>query len=123
LKKHLSLEDLVDETWVMQAMPSPGRVLLERLFARNEMTRPHKIIECNSMHASLCILKHMPAVALLSEPVARDDLRRKSLLQLPLHLEGNLREYGIVVKRGATLSPMAKEFTQAIQQAAVGFFL
>ena len=117
-KRRLSLRDLAHETWVMQPLPSPSRVLLEQNFAQHDMARPAKVIECNSIHASLQLLKQMPAVALLSEQVARQDIASRQIAKLPVQVSGHLDDYGIVVKRGVALSPMAKEFVQVLRQVS-----
>jgi DNA-binding transcriptional LysR family regulator len=117
-KRRLRLTDLADETWVMQPLPSPSRVLLEKNFAHHDMARPAQVIECNSIYGSLKLLKQMPAVALLSEQVAREDLASQQIGKLPLTAQGELSDYGIVVKRGVVLSPMAKAFVQALRQVS-----
>lgn len=108
--KKLTLKALQEETWVMQPLPSPTRVLLEEIFSRQHMPRPVKIVECSSVFAALQLLKQMQAVALLSESVVKDAIASKQITQLPLVVDGALKEYGMVQRRNTPLSPVAAEF-------------
>lgn len=117
-KRKLSLVDLMDETWVMQPLPTPTRVLLEEEFARFNLPRPEKLIECSSIYASLQVLQHNPAVALLSEPVVRGALAAGQISRLRVAHQGRLADYGLVVRRSTALSAPASEFTELLRLRA-----
>jgi DNA-binding transcriptional LysR family regulator len=117
-KRKLSLVDLIDETWVMQPLPIPTRVLLEEEFARFNLPRPSRLIECSSVYASLQVLQHSQAVALLSEPVVRGALAAGQISKLRVTHQGQLANYGLVVRRTASLSAMAEEFAMLLRRRA-----
>jgi len=115
-KRRLALADLMDETWVMQPLPTPTRVLLEEEFARLNLPRPARLIECSSVFASLQLLQHSTAVALLSEPVVRGALAAGQITRLRVPHQGRLAEYGLVVRRSTTLSAPAAEFAELLRR-------
>lgn len=117
-KRKLSLANLLDETWIMQPLPSPTRILLEEEFARLNLPRPARLIECSSVHASLELLHHSRAVALLSEPVVRRALAAGQITRLRIPHQGRLADYGLVVRRSAVLSAPAREFVRLLQKKA-----
>jgi DNA-binding transcriptional LysR family regulator len=117
-KRKLSLADLIDETWVMQPLPIPTRVLLEEEFARFNLPRPARLIECSSVYASLQVLQDNQAVALLSEPVVRGALAAGQITRLRATHQGRLANYGLVVRRSASLSATAEEFANLLRVRA-----
>lgn len=117
-KHKLSLSDLMDETWIMQPLPIPTRVLLEEEFARFNLPRPARLIECSSVYASLQLLQHNQAVALLSEPVVRGPLSAGQITRLRVSHQGKLANYGLVVRRSTELSSVAAEFAKHLRLRA-----
>ena len=115
---NLSLDDLGNFPWVLQPLPNPTRVLLEREFAENDMPTPPNIVECNSVFAILQLLQFGDSLALISEPVVRDHLRSKLLCRLPLKINGRLPEFGILTRRSTTLRPSAQAFVEALRSVA-----
>lgn len=117
-RRRLTLADLMDETWVMQPLPTPTRVLLEEEFARLNLPRPARLIECSSVFASLQLLQQNTAVALLSEPVVRGALAAGQITRLHVPHHSRLAEYGLVVRRSTTLSAPAAEFAELLRSRA-----
>jgi DNA-binding transcriptional LysR family regulator len=113
-----SIADLNTEAWVMQPLPSPSRVLLEREFATLDLPRPANLIECSSIFAALQIVQHIDAVTLLPEPVVREALQAGRVVALPLAHRVTLTEYGLLTRRGARLSTAAQEFIETLRTLA-----
>lgn len=117
-RTNLSLEDLGNFPWVLQPLPNPTRILLEREFAERDMPTPANIVECNSVFAILQLLQFGDSLALISEPVVRDHLRSGLLCRLPLTISGQLPGFGILTRRNTTLRPSAQAFVEALRAVA-----
>ena len=110
-----SIAELIGEAWVMQPLSSPSRVLLEREFADQNLPRPANLIECSSVFAALQVVQCTNAVSLLSEPVVRDALLAGRVSALPLSHRATLPQYGLLTRRGSTLSSSAQEFAEVLR--------
>lgn len=117
-RRKITLPDLLDEMWVMQPLPSPSRVLLEEAFALHSMPRPPRMIECGSMFAALQMLKQTRAVALLSRAVVKESLSTRQITRLRLVQDRQLKEFGLVTRRGAAMSSAAQELADVIRKHA-----
>ncbi len=117
-KKKLTLSDLMEETWVMQPLPSPTRIQLEHEFAKQNLPRPLRIIECSSVYASLQVLQKTQGVALISEPVVRDAINARKIAKLEVDHQAQLDEYGIVMRRGIDFSTPARQLAEQLRQIA-----
>jgi DNA-binding transcriptional LysR family regulator len=113
-----SIADLTSEAWVMQPLPSPSRVLLEREFSSVGLSRPTNLIECSSIFAALQIIQQTEAVTLLPEPVVRAALQAKRVVALPLIHRVELPEFGVLTRRSAPLSAAAQEFIETLRALA-----
>lgn len=112
------LRELMDQPWVVQPLPSPSRVLLEREFAVHDLLRPTNLIECSSIFAALQIVQHSQAVTMLAEPVVRDALRLGQVVALPVPHRVALQPYGLLTRRGSRLSNLAQEFCAVVRDTA-----
>lgn len=113
-----SIADLNNEPWIMQPLPSPSRVLLEREFASHDLHRPANLIECSSIFAALQIVQHTDAVSHLPEPVVREAMQAGRVVALPLAHRVELPPYGLLTRRGARLSTAAQEFIDTLRALA-----
>lgn len=115
-----NIAELNNETWVMQPLPSPSRVLLEREFATLNLPRPPNLIECSSILAALQIVQHTDAVTHLPEPVVREALQARRVIALPLKHRVELPPYGLLTRRGDQPSDVALEFIETLRTLASG---
>lgn len=113
-----SIADLNSEAWVMQPLPSPSRVLLEREFSSLDLPRPANLIECSSIFAALQIVQQTDAVTHLPEPVVREALQAGRVVALSLAHRVELPGYGVLTRRGARLSAAAQEFIETLRALA-----
>ncbi|CAO3452831.1 LysR family transcriptional regulator [Azospirillum largimobile] len=114
-RSDLALSDLGGTPWVMQPLTSPARQLLEQEFANALMPTPADMVEASSIFATLQLLQTSDAVAMLPESVVRDHLRAGLLCCLPMTIGKNLTGFGILTRKGETLSGAARDFVQALR--------
>ena len=94
------------------------RLLLESEFAANDLPTPANIVEGNSVFAILQLLQYGDSLALISEPVVRDHLGARLLCRLPIAIDAQLPDFGILTRRGAPLRPLAQAFVEALRAVA-----
>jgi len=112
------LEDLAGCAWILQPMSSPARELMEEEFARAGMPTPRNLVESGSIFAMLQLLQASDSVAVLPESVGRDHVRMGLLTVLPIPVGSKLRGFGLLTRKGETLSPAAAEFTRRLRAQA-----
>ncbi|MCA6104109.1 LysR family transcriptional regulator [Bradyrhizobium brasilense] len=120
-RRKLKLNDLAGERWILQSMATPVRQILEYEFGKAGMATPEDVIEVNSFLAVIQLLKRSDAVAMLSEPAIRDYLTTGLLYRLRLPIQSRMSGFGILTRRGETLTGKAAEFAahlRAIAQSA-----
>jgi DNA-binding transcriptional LysR family regulator len=117
-RRGLRLAHLIDWPWVLQPMTVPSRTLLEEELALAGLATPPDVVECTSIFASLQLLQSSDAIAMLPESVTRDYVSTGLLKPLPLALGQDLSAFGVLTRKGETLSEAAACFVQHLHQRA-----
>jgi DNA-binding transcriptional LysR family regulator len=112
----IALAELVEWPWVAQPITSPARVLFEAELARAGLTTPTNLTECASIFATLQLLEHYDAVAMLPESVVRDHMRGKLLVALPVEIGKSLAGFGILTRKEEPLAEPAGRFIELLRQ-------
>jgi DNA-binding transcriptional LysR family regulator len=113
--RRLKLALLADHPWILQPANSLGRQVMEQEFGESNMKTPGNVVECASIFATLQLLQKTDAVAMLPESVVRDHLAAGLLVQLPLRVGFSLPGFGILTRRGESLSAVALEFVDSLR--------
>jgi DNA-binding transcriptional LysR family regulator len=111
----LNLRALEGSPWILQPLSVPSRHIMEQEFGQAGMRTPTNIVECTSIFATLQLLLKSDAVTLLPESVVRDYLSAGLLTRLPVSVGASLPGFGILIRRGETLSDAATEFRQSLR--------
>lgn len=119
-RRSVDWAELVAWPWVMQTLSSPARVLLEDEFARAGVSTPQDMIECTSIFATLQLVQSSDAVAVLPESVVRDHVRAGLLHALPIAVGRELKAFGLLTRKGDTLSEVAKVFVGHLKRRSRG---
>ena len=106
-KTPTDLAQLRDEPWILQPESTIARQLLEAEFATRDMTTPDNRIEVSSIFAALQLVRQSDGVAMLSRPVVEDYLTMGLMRELPLKIDWKLSDFGLLTRRGETLSHFA----------------
>lgn len=112
------LAELMDWPWVLQPVTSPARGLLEDEFARARLSTPANVVECASVFATLQLLQTSDAVAVLPESVVRDHIKAGLLRVLPVPIGNDLKGFGVLTRKGETLSEVAGVFVGLLHRFA-----
>lgn len=114
--RRLNLRMLAQSAWILQPLTSPARQIIEQEFGQAGMMTPANLVECASIFATLQLLQKSDAVTMLSESVVRDHLVAGLLVRLPLTVGKSLPGFGILTRRGESLTPSAVEFIDALRR-------
>lgn len=114
-ERRLRLKDLAAQRWVMQFIETPARQILEMEFGKAGMSTPADMIEANSIFTIIQLLERSDAVAMLSEPLVRDYLASNLLCRLPVRIGARLSNFGLLTRRGETLTGASAEFAERLR--------
>jgi len=114
--RRLNLRMLEQSAWILQPLTSPARQIIEQEFGQAGMMTPINIVECSSIFATLQLLQKSDAVTMLSESVVRDHLLAGLVVRLPLTVGKSLPGFGILTRRGESLSSAAMEFIESLRR-------
>lgn len=112
------LEQLAQEQWILQPESTIARQLLEAEFAARDMITPQNRVEVSSIFAALQLVRHSDGVAMLSRPVVEDYLSAGMMRELPLPIEWKLSDFGLLTRRGETLTSFARELVDHLKRFA-----
>lgn len=114
--KTLSFHDLQDHRWVIYPSQMPMHALMEREMDLAGLSMPANQISTASTFVTVAILhRSTDLVSILPTDVAELFSRHKMLRILPLKLKSRSQTFGIVTRKGGTLSPAAEQFIQLLR--------
>ncbi len=94
----ITLQDLMDYSWVIPPMGTPLREQFHTLFSAN--ARPKQVIECNALSAARVLLRDSERVMLLSDAQAAYEREAGLLVSKPLPISSKMtRSIGLTTRR------------------------
>ncbi|WP_397418829.1 LysR substrate-binding domain-containing protein [Phenylobacterium sp.] len=106
-RKRLTLENLLDEAWLLPVPESHLRRQIERLFAQAKLHLPKNIIESMSALTNRVLLESSDVVGAFPYQVVREEVRQGKLTILPLKLPGTESPVGAIMRSPGDLRPSA----------------
>ncbi len=103
---------------MLQSIETPARQILEAEFGKAGAATPGDMIEANSILTIVQLLQRSDAVAMLSEPMVRDHVASGLLGQLPVAIGARLSDFGLLTRRGETLTGVAAQFADRLRESA-----
>lgn len=120
-RSEVALEELFDQTWVLQSPMSPLRQLLQRSFADSNMSALPNWIETNSIYATLRIIQHSGMVAALPRAIVEGGVKAGDFVRLPVKLSYELSKFGIVTLKDVTPTKNTLLFQNVLRKTAREF--
>lgn len=106
-RKRLTLEDLLEEAWLLPVPESHLRLQMERLFAQAKLHLPKNIIESMSALTNRVLLQSSDIVGVFPYHVVRDEVEQGKLAILPIRLPGTESPVGAIMRSPGDLRPSA----------------
>lgn len=117
-RRKLGVEDLVGCTWVLPPSESILRERINAMFLQRGLQLPARIVETSSVPMITNLLRRSDMLVALPEDVVRPYCDAGMLRVLPIELNVRMDAFGLITRRGHTLSGDAQEALQALREAA-----
>jgi DNA-binding transcriptional LysR family regulator len=112
----LSVCGLERAAWILHPCTTLTCQGVQQLFLCAGMKPPTNVLESSSLAMTRDLLLKTDSITILPESVARDQLRERHLLRLPVTLGSSLIEFGILTRREEVPSPAAAEFGELLRR-------
>lgn len=106
IKKRLKLKDLLNECLLIRELGSGSRELLERVFREHNISIKnfHNIKEIGSLNIIKSLVKEDLGISFFYESVIKDDLKDKTLVQIPLSDLNISHDFSFIWQKGSLFS-------------------
>lgn len=118
--EHLTLPDLQDFDWILQPRPSPMRTSIELAFARVGLSPPHHRLESASMLTTTIMVNRTDMLAVLPRSVAGYYIENGMIREIPVHLDGLMGQYGLLLPVRDEQDPGIDAMVQLIRTLSRG---
>jgi LysR family transcriptional regulator of gallate degradation len=112
-KRELRLSELLRERWIFPRMI--GRPLVDASFRKMGLQPPVPAVEAGDPSVIRQLLVASDMLAVTSPLQLVFEIESGALVELPVTLEGTIREVGLVVRDGAMLSPAARAVLESVR--------
>jgi DNA-binding transcriptional LysR family regulator len=117
-RKHLTLDDLVQERWAMGAVVSPMERLLSQALENSGLPPPNITVETTFLPARHKLVAETDLLSVGLEPLVKQGAKRFGLVELPVKDFKFTRRGGVMYRKDAYLSPAAKRFIEILKEIA-----
>lgn len=121
--KARTLSEFADQTWLATSFGSSGRGgKIATYFAKHGMPPPERTIRCDSIAASMALVRTTDIVTLMPQPLLEcpesQGIHHAQLVDLPPR-----NNFGLVTRADAPPSPLAAAFASALRERTVSRFI
>lgn len=116
--KRLTLAKLAGKAWVLQAPPSPMRLLIDQEFQEAGLPLPVVAAQTPSFLATVAMLRDTDLLAAMPDTLALDFEEQRKVRTVAVKLRGSLSPYGILTRKGRSISVPTKIFLDAVRASA-----
>ena len=117
-QRRLTIEDLVEHTWILPPPPSILRERLTAMFLQRGLSLPQKIVETSLLPMITNLLRRTDMLVALPHEVMRPFCDAGMLAVLSIDLGVRMDSFGIITQRGHSLSHGAVETLATLREAA-----
>ena len=121
-QRKLSIEDLVEQTWILPPAPSILRERLNAMFLQRGLSLPEKIVETSSLPMITNLLRRTDMLVALPKEVVRPYCDAGMLAVLPIDLGVHMDSFGIITQREHRPSRGAAETQAVLREAAAAVY-
>ncbi len=116
----IELAELGGLPWVLQPTSSPMRRRIDATFAAAGLPIPDNLVETTSIFATLNLVRHAGMISMLPSTIVAHEVARGDFIRLPVQTHVEIGDFGIVTKKGLSLSPNAEAFLAIVRPMAGG---
>ncbi|WP_322044625.1 LysR substrate-binding domain-containing protein [Paraburkholderia sp. J67] len=111
----LALADVARATWVVPPVASVLRHRFELMFQRASLAPPSNVVETPALLFITRVLEQSDMIAVLTEDVARYYAAHGMVAILPLPMDCQMDDFGIITRADRLLSPAAQVMIEALR--------
>jgi LysR family transcriptional regulator of gallate degradation len=119
-KTPLSLQDLLDQAWILPRPNAPGRRVVEAFFQEAGLALPAPSVETGDLAMLRQLLNSSDMLTAISPHQLMFEIANGSLTELPVPMGSTTRKIGFTLRQGSALSPSALAVLDAIRAQARG---
>ncbi|HTT12084.1 MAG TPA: LysR substrate-binding domain-containing protein [Burkholderiaceae bacterium] len=117
-KRGLRIADLAEQAWILPPAGTALRVELDAMFLAHGLVPPLNVVEATSLVVALNLLQLSDMLVSLPQVAVRPFCKAGLLTVLPIEIGVRMDSFGIVTRKGRTLSPGAQALLAVLQQQA-----
>jgi len=114
----LTLADVVDASWVVPPAQSVLRHRFELMFQRASLAPPSNVVETPALLFITRVLEQSDMIAVLTEDVARYYAAHGMVAILPVPMDCQMDDFGIITRADKLLTPAASVMIDALRSVS-----
>ncbi|MCG5076832.1 LysR substrate-binding domain-containing protein [Paraburkholderia tagetis] len=118
----LALADVARATWVVPPVGSVLRHRFELMFQRASLAPPSNVVETPALLFITRVLEQSDMIAVLTEDVAHYYAAHGMVAVLPLPMDCQMDDFGIITRADRLLSPAAQIMIEALRAVSVEIY-
>jgi DNA-binding transcriptional LysR family regulator len=112
----LSVSALENAAWIFHPQTGFMSQVVQQFFLCASMKPPANILESSSLTVTMNLLLRSDLITILPEGVARNHLRERQLVRLPVPVHDYLIQFGMLTRRDEPPNPIVAEFGQILRR-------
>jgi len=116
--RSIALADIARDTWVVPPVGSVLRHRFELMFQRASLAPPSNVVETPALLFITRVLEQSDMIAVLTEDVARYYAAHGMVAILPVPMDCQMDDFGIITRTGQLLSPASTQVVRALKEVA-----
>ncbi|MFX1677203.1 LysR substrate-binding domain-containing protein [Paraburkholderia sp. A2WS-5] len=118
----LTLADVARATWVVPPVGSVLRHRFELMFQRASLAPPSNVVETPALLFITRVLEQSDMIAVLTEDVARYYATHGMVAVLPLPMDCQMDDFGIITRADRLLSPAAQIMIDVLREVSADIY-
>ncbi len=117
-RRGLRIEDLAEQAWILPPRGTALRLQLDAMFMELGCVPPMNVVEATSLMVALSLLPISDMLVSLPAEAVRPFFTSGLVAELPIRLPVRMDAYGVITRRGRTVSPGMQLLLDALRDAA-----
>ncbi|WP_321923654.1 LysR substrate-binding domain-containing protein [Paraburkholderia guartelaensis] len=118
----IALADIERATWVVPPVGSVLRHRFELMFQRASLAPPSNVVETPALLFITRVLEQSDMIAVLTEDVARYYAAHGMVAILPVPMDCQMDDFGIITRADGLLTPAASVMIEALRQVSADIY-
>ncbi|MEM5314548.1 LysR substrate-binding domain-containing protein [Paraburkholderia sp. JHI869] len=118
----ITLADIARATWVVPPVGSVLRHRFELMFQRASLAPPSNVVETPALLFITRVLEQSDMIAVLTEDVARYYAAHGMVAILPVPMDCQMDDFGIITRADGLLTPAASVMIDALRQVSADIY-